>query len=276
VILTADSARPAGGCFSGSIGAVAGAHPLDNPARSALAGSHARFAQRRGNVLRYPADVAPFLALPDDPDTADWDNAAALAGPDGALLVVGTQLSLPPSWHVDWTGIQMTGEGIDAVPDNEAIVLGPADIPEMLDLVARTRPGRFLVPRSPELGTFLGIRRGNALVAMAGERLRPAGYTEISAVCTDEAWRGHGFAARLIRALAADIVARGETPFLHAANPRAIMLFEKLGFRLHRTEVSTAARVLLDNQSERTRARGEATTGQPTTSTNRFSRARGS
>ena len=51
---------------------------------------------------------------------------------------------------------------------------------------------------------------------MAGERLRPPGWTEISAVCTDPAWRGHGLASRLTRAVAACIVARGETPFLHA------------------------------------------------------------
>jgi predicted GNAT family acetyltransferase len=87
-----------------------------------------------------------------------------------------------------------------------------------------------------------------ALVAMAGERLHPPGWTEISAVCTDEAWRGHGFASRLVRALVASIRARGETAFLHALadNTTAIGLYELLGFRLRRGTVFSAARVPMD------------------------------
>jgi GNAT superfamily N-acetyltransferase len=81
----------------------------------------------------------------------------------------------------------------------------------MLDLVARTRPGPFLA-RTPHLGTYLGIRRGGALVAMAGERMRPPGWTEISAVCTDPAHRGQGLAARLVRAVALVVRERGDPP----------------------------------------------------------------
>jgi predicted GNAT family acetyltransferase len=85
-----------------------------------------------------------------------------------------------------------------------------------------------------ELGTYLGFRRRGALVAMAGERLHPPGWTEISAVCTDPAHRGEGLATRLVHALVAGIRARGESPFLHAAasNVRAIRLYQDLGFRL--------------------------------------------
>ena len=69
---------------------------------------------------------------------------------------------------------------------------------------------------------------------MAGERLHPPGYTEISAVCTDAAHRGRGLATRLVLAVAAGIRARGEVPFLHtgADNTGAIRLYERLGFRL--------------------------------------------
>ena len=70
-------------------------HPLDNPVLSSLTGPHARFAERRGNVLRYPVDVAPFLAMPDEPDEADWADAAALAGPGGLLPLVGTRVAPP-------------------------------------------------------------------------------------------------------------------------------------------------------------------------------------
>lgn len=131
-----------------------------------------------------------------------------------------------------------------AAPHPEAVRLGPADVPEMLDLVARTRPGPF-EPRTVELGTYLGVRRGGALVAMAGERLRPPGWSEISGVCTDESVRGQGLGGGLVRAVAHEIGQRGETPFLHAAasNTGAVRLYESLGFALRRRTVFLAALV---------------------------------
>jgi ribosomal protein S18 acetylase RimI-like enzyme len=213
-------------------------HPLDNPVLSSLTGPHARFAERQGNVLRYPVDVCPFLAMPDDPGEADWTDAARLAGPGGWLPLAAVEISPPAGWEVRMIGegVQMTGDDLDAAADPEAVPLGAADVPEMLELTARTKPGPFL-PRTFELGTYLGIRREGRLVAMAGERLHPAGWTEISAVCTDEAWRGQGLAARLIRAVGAGIRSRGEIPFLHALTTNAaIGLYEDLGFR-HRMAV---------------------------------------
>ena len=220
-------------------------HPLDNPVLSSLTGPHARFAQRRGNVLRYPLDVAPFLAMPDEPDEADWTDAAALVGPGGMLPLAGIRGTPPAGWEVEriGEGVQMTGDHLKVAADPEAVPLSGADVPEMLALVARTKPGPFL-PRTFELGSYLGIRRHGQLVAMAGERLHPEGWTEISAVCTDEEWRGHGLAARLIRAVGAGIRARGDLPFLHAVatNP-AIGLYEKLGFRHRATTLFAAARI---------------------------------
>jgi GNAT superfamily N-acetyltransferase len=220
-------------------------HPLDNPVLSSLTGPHARFAERRGNVLRYPVDVTPFLAMPDEPDEADWADAAALVGPGRLLPLAGIKAAPPVGWEVEviGEGVQMTGDHLEVAADPEAVPLGRADVPEMLALVARTRPGPFL-PRTFELGSYLGIRRGGGLVAMAGERLHPEGWTEISAVCTDEAWRGEGLASRLIRAVGAGIRARGDLPFLHAVatNP-AVGLYEKMGFRLRRTTRFAAARI---------------------------------
>jgi GNAT superfamily N-acetyltransferase len=221
-------------------------HPLDNPVRASLTGPHARFAERRGAVLRYPADVCPFMALPDEPSAADWADAAALAGPGGLLPLAGVGTPPPAGWAVEFRGegVQMTGDSVTGAADPEAVALGPADVPEMLDLARRTKPGPFLA-RTVEMGTYLGIRHDGALVAMAGERLHPAGWTEISAVCTDAEWRGRGLASRLVLAAAAGIRARGETPFLHAVatNVNAIRLYEELGFRLRKTTVFSATRV---------------------------------
>ncbi|MCL6739020.1 GNAT family N-acetyltransferase [Streptomyces neyagawaensis] len=221
-------------------------HVLDNPALASLTGPHAHFAERSGRVLRYPVDVSPWLALPHHPDAHDWADLAALAGPGTEVAVPAYSGNFPADWEVtfDLEGVQFVDDGIAAAPDAEAVPLGPADVPEMLDLVERTQPGPFL-PRTIELGTYLGIRRGGALIAMAGERLHPPGWTEISAVCTDPAFRGEGLATRLIHAVAHGIRERGETPFLHTAatNTSAIRLYESLGFRLRRTTRFMAARV---------------------------------
>lgn len=212
--------------------------PLENPAWAALSGPQASFAEQKGQVLRYPVDVSPFLAVPDQPDDHVWHDIADLVGPGASTVVVGRVGTPPPA---DWTveaeiaGVQMDGSAAPAAADPEAVRLTEADVPEMLDLVSRTQPGPFL-PRTIALGAYLGIRRDGVLVAMAGERMHPPGWTEISAVCTDPAFQGQGLAARLVLAVAAGIRERGERPFLHAAgtNTGAIRLYEKLGFRLTR------------------------------------------
>lgn len=220
-------------------------HPLDNPVFAALTGGQAEFAVRHGNAVRYRPEVAPFGALAAAPSAADWADAARVTAPGEVAVFVALSAAPPPGWEVVGTGegVQLVAGDLDPAPDAEAVPLGPADVQEMLDLTGRTKPGPFL-PRTVELGGYLGIRRAGRLVAMAGERFRPPGYTEISAVCTDQEWRGHGFASRLTRAVAAAIVARGETPFLHAVatNVNAIRLYKSLGFSYRRDMLFIAAR----------------------------------
>jgi ribosomal protein S18 acetylase RimI-like enzyme len=220
-------------------------HILDNPIRASLLGPHARLAVRKGSALRYEPDVSPFVALPDEPDAAAWEDLAALVGPGEVVAVSGPRIEPPDDWEIvgRGEGVQLVDAGVVAERDPEAVVLGPADVPEMLALVERTKPGPFL-PRTVEMGNYLGIRFHGELVAMAGERLHPPGWVEISGVCTDEAYRGQGLATRLVRAVAAGIRGRGETPFLHAAatNTPAIRLYLALGFELRRKTTFLAVR----------------------------------
>jgi ribosomal protein S18 acetylase RimI-like enzyme len=216
-------------------------HILDNPAWAALTGPHAHFAQRVGNAVRYHPDVAPFHAVSGTDDRQDWADLATLVGPGGTAPVRGLT-EAPDGWEIIGTGqgVQLVDTSLRAEPDPEAVRLGLADVPEILDLVARTEPGPYL-PRTVELGTYLGIRHRGRLIALAGERLHPPGWTEISAVCTDPGHRGRGLATRLVRAVAAGIRERGERPFLHARadNTDAIRLYESIGFTLRtRTEIS--------------------------------------
>jgi ribosomal protein S18 acetylase RimI-like enzyme len=215
----------------------AGQAVLDNAVWESLTGPHAHLAEVHGLAARYPEQVAGFHALADSADPRAWTDLAELTGPGADVAVAGDVPAAHPGWTVvdRIPGVQLVDEALRAEPFPAAIRLGAADVPEILDLIERTRPGPFR-PRTIELGTYLGVRRGGALVAMAGERLHPTGWTEISAVCTDPAHRGQGLATALVRAVAAGIRERGETPFLHtsAANRTAIRLYESIGFRLRR------------------------------------------
>ncbi|HTJ33898.1 MAG TPA: GNAT family N-acetyltransferase [Dactylosporangium sp.] len=210
---------------------------LDNPAWHSLNGPHARFAQAHGAARRYHPDVSVFVGLPDVRDGDVWRDLASLVGSGVEVPITGADVAPPSGWEpvTQGKGVQMVDDGVDARPDADAVVLGAADAAEMSELVARTNPGPWRT-RTFELGTYLGIRRDGRLVAMAGERLHPPGWTEISAVCTDAAHRGQGLAARLVRAVAHNIRSRGDQVLLHAAatNTNAIRLYHALGFRIRR------------------------------------------
>ncbi|MFF9040783.1 GNAT family N-acetyltransferase [Streptomyces sp. NPDC014892] len=217
---------------------------LDNAVWTSLDGPHAAFAERVGSAARYPADVYAFAALADPEDPAAWADLHTLVGA-GAVVRVKPVDRVPDGWEVlgGGQGVQLVDTGLRTEPAPEAVPLGLDDVPEILDLVALTRPGPFL-KRTIELGTYLGIRDGGRLIAMAGERIHPPGWTEISAVCTDPAYRGRGLATRLVRAVAAGIRERGDTPFLHASadNLPAIRLYESLGFTLRRSSTIRTVR----------------------------------
>lgn len=211
---------------------------LADPINAALDGPHIRFREASGRIRRYHPDVSVFYGHPRELTDEDYGHVAALAGPTKIAVLRDRATALPTGWTVVETFglVQYEGSAIESAPDPAAVPLTPADVPEMTALVERTKPGPFL-PRTIELGTYLGIRDADgSLVAMAGERMRPTEYTEISAVCTAPEARGQGLASRLIRAIAHGIRDRGETPFLHTSsdNP-AQNLYKTMGFTLTRS-----------------------------------------
>ncbi|HEX6353139.1 GNAT family N-acetyltransferase [Actinophytocola sp.] len=207
---------------------------LDDPVGESLRGHHAHLANRLGRAATYLPGVATFSSVTTDPDPREWTDLARLLGPGEFADMFSSPATPPPNWEPVFVfeGRQMIWSGDNTQdPDDRVVELDADNVSEMLDLAARTQPGPFW-PRTHELGTYLGIRQNGTLVAMAGERLRPPGWTEISAVCTAPEARGQGHAARLVNTLVARITARDERAFLHVAeaNTTAIALYRRLGF----------------------------------------------
>ena len=219
-------------------------HALDRPVWASLATCHAGFSVGDALARRYLPDINLFASARDD-SQAGLEALAALVRPGEQVYVLQVpEIGIPARL----TAVKR-GRGLQLVAPSSArfhaslaeiTKLTEADAPEMLALARLTEPGPFLA-RTHAMGSFLGIRIDGRLVAMAGERFRFPGYTEVNGVCTHPDFRGRGFARNLSAAVSAHIVSRGETPFLHAwtSNLPAICLYESLGFET-RTEVHAA------------------------------------
>ncbi len=211
-------------------------HPLDNVIWKALTTTDAHFAESYGSARRFPHEVTALGAF-SGPEAEGFASLLGLLPREGSVALFLERPTEPPSGFAVVRAIplvQMLHDGSKLNPSTQdCIELGEKDVPEMLALTELTKPGPF-GKRTRELGTYFGIRRQGQLIAMAGERMKLPGYTEVSAVCTHPDHTGRGYAADLIRAVVEKIQERGETAFLHAAgeNQRAIDLYKRLGFNL--------------------------------------------
>jgi ribosomal protein S18 acetylase RimI-like enzyme len=216
------------------------ADPLANAAWHALTGPQSDLGVGSGGARMFDPSVAPFCAVADEPTPSDWADLAAILPADGGVLF-RPPLHVPGGWQRadSWPCFQMTAPArLPAADDADGppiVELSRPDVPEMIDLVQRTRPGPFF-ENTIETGRYLGIRIDGQLAAMAGERLRVPGATEISAVCADPAFRRRGLARRVFLAVAAAIAGRGDLPFLHVVseNRSALALYESVGFTVAR------------------------------------------
>ena len=212
--------------------------PLDRPVWHALTGRQAGLAWGGGGALRFRPEYGPFAAAAD----ASAGSLAALASlpyAPGGLWLVEDAIVPPAGLVVTKRAVccqMVAGSVAGAVADFATVALGDEDAGEMRALAALTEPGPFS-SHTHRLGGFIGVRVGGRLVAMAGQRMKPGVFTEVSGVCTHPDHRGRGYAGGLMRMVAQAILDRGEVPFLHcyANNAGAIALYETLGFAARRT-----------------------------------------
>jgi GNAT superfamily N-acetyltransferase len=133
-----------------------------------------------------PANIAALEAL------VEIDDDIGTAGPFVPAL--------PGNWETLDESRLTQMIRIDASPlpegDVDTSVLGARDVAEILALIELTKPGPFR-SRTIELGTYIGIREGGRLVAMAGERTWVGDFREVSAVCTHPDAQGRGYARAL-------------------------------------------------------------------------------
>ncbi|MGZ5922499.1 MAG: GNAT family N-acetyltransferase [Rhizomicrobium sp.] len=205
-------------------------HPLDRPVWNALISRQADLARGDARALRFDPDYGQFAACADPRDT---QALLGLTG-GGIGVVEAADTPFPPELSAHHAICnQMIASAITpgTIPF-DIVALDDDDAAEMLALATLTRPGPFF-RHTNRLGDFIGVKIDGRLVAMAGERMKPEGFTEVSGVCTHPDFRGRGYAGSLMRLVAQKIIARGETPFLHvyADNKGAIVLYEALGFR---------------------------------------------
>ena len=227
---------------------------LDSPVWTSLKDRHGKLGRVSGKAAVYDWEVSILGGL-QEPNADALADLANLVEPGNAVALMGplTDLPLDPCWeHVTRVEIhQMICDDPQGFIEQQYIELGSNDVGEMLALAAVTEPGPFS-KRTIEMGTYLGIKEEGRLVAMAGERLMPEGWSEVSGVCTHESGRGKGYAAALVGELQRRIHARGELSFLNVvkgspSEASALGVYERVGFRKVRDMCVT---VVINRSSE--------------------------
>jgi len=215
---------------------------LDNPVWYSITGGHTHLGQIDGQAVMYHPEVSPFSGL-EEPTEAALNDLSKLIPESGIAAVMTNSDGLPDTsmwkelktYHIS----QMICVDEQSAPDHEYVELSSKDVPRMIELVRLTEPGPFDT-RTIQFGTYLGIYQDDQLVAMAGERLKPTGWAEISGVCTHPTARGKGFAAALVKELVARVRSRGEQAFLNVlkgspSEETAIGVYERLGFQFYQS-----------------------------------------
>jgi hypothetical protein len=157
--------------------------PLDRPAWHALHGPQAALTTGEGAVRRLDPRYGPFACAPDAGPESLAALGALLRGPNDAIAVFEPEAwPAPPGTRVAVTVdcVQMICVDMPVPSVTATALLGEDDALAMRALAAAAEPGPWS-EWTHRYGDYFGVRQGAGLLAMAGERLRPApGLTEVS------------------------------------------------------------------------------------------------
>ena len=213
-------------------------HLFSNPVWHALGSKHRHLAVSEGKARRYPADVAPFVAV-EEPTIEALDALHSLLGPGEQVWFADAKVPEWPGlvWETSLECLQMVLPDDVEVPEAETEpetkieTLSCADAPAMVALTDLAFPGFFRI-RTCDMGRYYGVHADGELVSMSGERITLEGYPEVSGVCTHPAHRGKGYASALMWQVIRDHRREGVVSWLHvsAGNTHAIELYLRMGF----------------------------------------------
>jgi len=217
-------------------------HILDNMIWNAITTGNSNIALVDGEAGFYKPDIAPFAALKEATATNLTKLHDSIA--TGRKLAVSflNDMQLNESqWkllhRLDCCQMVYENPVASFITDASPLIAPLTDehIPAMLELTALTKPGPFL-QQTILFGNYFGIFIDGKLVAMAGQRMHPVPYLEVSAVCTHPDFRGRGYAKALMLHVMKIILDNSFTPFLHVltSNRGAIQLYESIGYRIRR------------------------------------------
>jgi predicted GNAT family acetyltransferase len=210
-------------------------HVLDNPIYNAMISGNRHLSTRTESVRFFPKEISPFVGLKEF-DEHSFSVLAGIHPPKGtAVMITAKSPQLPASFKIIHQSVilQMVAENPYPPVEikDEIVGLKVKDVPQMLELTRMTQPGPF-AERTIEFGNYKGIFNAGQLVAMAGYRMHPGQYIEVSAICTHPDHTGKGYGSMLTLYHANQILEQGSIPFLHVRkdNAGAIRLYENSGF----------------------------------------------
>jgi len=210
-------------------------HILDNPIWNALCSGNKQFAVGESGVKYFERDVAPFAGLKQNNGDGLQLLYNIMPTKATAVFIIANELHNLQPWQLTHQDVlwqmEATPAAITDVVNCDIVPLNKTWVPEMIALTSLTNPGPFF-ERTIEFGSYSGIIQDGRLAAMAGYRMQPEEYVEISAVCTHPDYAGRGFAKALLLAKTTEIIKAGKIPFLHVRrnNVRAIDLYKANGY----------------------------------------------
>ena len=150
-------------------------HLLDNVVWNALNSSQKHFNAGTDTVKFFPADISPFIGM----ERWDDENVGLLIETipaDRSFSVIKNgEVVLPSGLKTVFTTplYQMFCPALNPclIEGQQIKELTTEDVPQMLDLTGRMKPGPFN-RRTIEFGNYIGLFDREKLIAMAGERLK--------------------------------------------------------------------------------------------------------